>query len=85
MKFKCITSLSAVLQVQLCLMKVLERNLKLMSEEINQLKNMIDKSQKRYSLGYKKPWTEFGSELTSILSSPAKLTGRLCERVGSLF
>ena len=48
-----------------------------MSAEINQLKNMIDDTKEKDIPWVTKALDKFGDELTSILSSPAKLLGRL--------
>lgn len=57
----------------------------LMSEEINQLKNMIDDTKEEDTPWVTKALDKFGDELTSILSSPAKLLGQIVKGVGSLF
>lgn len=56
-----------------------------MSAEINQLKNMIDDAKEEDTLWVTKALDKFGDELTSILSSPAKLLGQIVKGVGSLF
>ncbi|XP_070637103.1 guanylate-binding protein 6-like [Bos indicus] len=57
----------------------------LMSAEINQLKNMIDDTKEKDTPWVTKALDKFGDELTSILSSPAKLLGQIVKGIGSLF
>ena len=56
-----------------------------MSEEINQLKNMIDDTKEKDTPWVTKALDKFDDELTSILSFPAKLLGQIVKGVGSLF
>ena len=56
-----------------------------MSEEINQLKNMIDDTKEKDTPWVTKALDKFDDELTSILSSPAKLLGQIVKGVGFLF
>lgn len=56
-----------------------------MSAEINQLKNMIDDTKEKDIPWVTKALDKFGDELTSILSSPAKLLGQIVKGIGSLF
>ena len=55
-----------------------------MSEEINQLKNMIDDTKEEDTPWVTKALDKFGDELTSILSSPAKLLGKIVKGIASL-
>ena len=56
-----------------------------MSAEINQLKNMIDDTKGKGTPWVTKALDKFDDELTSILSSPAKLLGQIVKGVGFLF